>query len=88
MAVRNIDSLLEKVANGTEVVIDSPDSQPIFISNSPVNATAVAGYDEWYESQITEALNDDRPDLSSDELNTRAEQRCATALKRTSGATA
>jgi antitoxin (DNA-binding transcriptional repressor) of toxin-antitoxin stability system len=84
-AVRDFATLLDHVRAGSEVIIDG-DSAPVAVLGPPAEQTAAPepGHDEWFWSQVQQALDDRRPGTPAEEVEARFAQRRADSLSRRS----
>lgn len=88
-AVRNIDALLDKAAEGTEIVIESESSVTLLIhpgTSSEASEPTDAEYIAWCRTQVEEGLREaDDPNtiwLSEEEVAARSIDRQAQLLRR------
>ena len=84
-AVRDFAAVLAQVRAGAEIVIDS-ETLPVALLVPAAEAVATPDphHDFWFRAQVQEALDDPRPDLSSDEVEAHfTRRREASQLKMT-----
>ena len=66
-AIRDIAALLNRVEDGTEVVIESVDAQTIVLRTAADAARFDADHNAWFRAKVQEAIDDLRPDVSHEE---------------------